>query len=83
MTGPDRGRSGLSRVLHCDVLCNLGPISPGVSFIPKKAKTIQIDIEPTHLGRRHPVTIGAIEASRRRLRPCSLGFIRNRFFVPR
>lgn len=29
-------------------------------FYPSKAKIIQIDIDPTHIVRRHPVTVGAI-----------------------
>ena len=36
------------------------PISPGAQFYPDKARIIQIDIDPTHIGRRHPVTIGAV-----------------------
>src|SRR5260370_28161712 len=29
-------------------------------FYPGKAKIVQVDIDPTHLGRRHPVTKGVV-----------------------
>ena len=29
-------------------------------FYPKHAKIVQIDLEPTHLGRRHPITKGSV-----------------------
>jgi len=29
-------------------------------FYPDKAKIVQVDIDPTHLGRRHPVTKGVV-----------------------
>jgi pyruvate dehydrogenase (quinone) len=60
MTGLIGGEAGYRAVLHCDVLLQLGADFAWRQFYPEKAKTIQIDMEPTHLGRRHPVTIGAI-----------------------
>jgi pyruvate dehydrogenase (quinone) len=60
MTGLIGGESGYRAVLDCDVLLQLGADFAWRQFYPEKAKTIQIDLEPTHLGRRHPVTVGAI-----------------------
>jgi len=34
-------------------------LRPG-QFYPNKATIIQIDIDPTHIGRRHPIAIGAV-----------------------
>ena len=43
---------------RCDVLIMLGTDFPYVDFIPKHAKIIQIDIDPTHLGRRVALDLG-------------------------
>jgi hypothetical protein len=40
--------------------CCSGRTSPGASTYPDKATIIQIDADPTHIGRRHPVAIGAV-----------------------
>jgi pyruvate dehydrogenase (quinone) len=60
MTGLLGGEAGYRAVLDCDVLLQLGADFAWRQFYPEKAKTVQIDIEPLHLGRRHPVTIGAV-----------------------
>lgn len=60
MTGLIGSEAGYRAVLDCDVLLQLGADFAWRQFYPEKAKTIQIDLEPTHLGRRHPVTVGAI-----------------------
>ncbi len=60
MTGMIGGAAGYKAVLHCDVLLLLGADFAWRQFYPDKAKIIQIDIDPTHIGRRHPVTIGAV-----------------------
>jgi pyruvate dehydrogenase (quinone) len=60
MTGIIGGAPGYRAVLDCDVLLLLGADFAWGQFYPDKAKIIQIDINPTHLGRRHPVTIGAV-----------------------
>jgi len=60
MTGMLGGAAGYKAVLHCDVLLLLGADFAWRQFYPDKAKIIQIDIDPTHIGRRHPVTIGAV-----------------------
>jgi len=58
MTGVIGGPAGFHSVLNCDVLLQLGADFAWSQFYPHKAKIIQIDADPTHIGHRHPVTIG-------------------------
>jgi len=60
MTGIIGGPAGYHAVLDCDVLLLLGADFAWSQFYPDKATIIQIDIDPTHIGRRHPVTMGAV-----------------------
>jgi pyruvate dehydrogenase (quinone) len=60
MTGVLGGDAGYNAILKCDVLLLLGADFAWPQFYPDKAKIIQIDTDPTHLGRRHPVTLGAV-----------------------
>ncbi len=60
MTGILGQPAGYHAILDCDVLLLLGADFAWSQFYPNKAKIIQIDVDPTHLGRRHPVTIGAV-----------------------
>src|SRR5271156_4935668 len=60
MTGIIGGPAGYHGILNCDVLLLLGADFAWSQFYPDKAKIIQIDADPTHIGRRHPVTIGAV-----------------------
>src|SRR6266403_9018 len=60
MTGIIGGGAGYHAILDCDVLLLLGADFAWRQFYPDKAKIIQIDADPTHIGRRHPVTIGAV-----------------------
>src|SRR5277367_4705569 len=60
MTGMIGGPAGYHAVLGCDVLLLLGADFAWSQFYPDKAKIIQIDADPTHIGRRHPVTLGAV-----------------------
>ena len=60
MTGIIGGSAGYHAILDCDVLLQLGADFAWTQFYPTKATTIQIDLDPTHIGRRHPVTIGAV-----------------------
>src|SRR3954470_14590038 len=60
MTGIIGGSAGYRAILDCDVLLLLGADFAWTQFYPDKATIIQIDVEPTHVGRRHPVTIGAV-----------------------
>jgi pyruvate dehydrogenase (quinone) len=48
-------QKGLDR---CDVLIMLGTDFPYVDFFPKQPKIVQIDSDPTHLGRRVPLELG-------------------------
>jgi pyruvate dehydrogenase (quinone) len=53
------GWGGLQKGLdRCDVLIMLGTDFPYVDFIPKQPKIVQIDSDPTHLGRRAPLELG-------------------------
>src|SRR5437763_9502372 len=60
MTGMIGGSAGYHAILDCDVLLLLGANFAWSQFYPDKATIIQIDSDPTHLGRRHPVAIGAV-----------------------
>jgi pyruvate dehydrogenase (quinone) len=60
MTGIIGQPAGYHAILDCDVLLLLGTDFAWAQFYPDKAKIIQIDADPTHIGRRHPVTIGAV-----------------------
>jgi pyruvate dehydrogenase (quinone) len=50
--------AGYHTLMNCDTLLLLGCDFAWRQFYPDKARIAQIDIEPTHLGRRHPVELG-------------------------
>ena len=60
MTGIFGVESGYHTVLECDTLLLLGCDFAWRQFYPSHARIIQIDIDPTHLGRRHPVELGVV-----------------------
>jgi pyruvate dehydrogenase (quinone) len=60
MTGIIGGPAGYHAVLDCDVLLLLGADFAWPQFYPNEATILQIDENPTHIGRRHPVAIGAV-----------------------
>src|SRR5271154_1206829 len=60
MTGMIGGAAGYHAVLDCDVLLLLGANFAWPQFYPNKATILQIDENPTHVGGRHPVAIGAV-----------------------
>ena len=60
MTGILGNEAGYKAVLECDTLLLLGADFAWRQFYPDKAKIVQVDLDPTHLGRRHPVTLGAV-----------------------
>jgi len=60
MTGIIGGSAGYHAILDCDLLLLLGADFAWGQFYPSNATIIQIDADPTHIGRRHPVTIGAV-----------------------
>jgi pyruvate dehydrogenase (quinone) len=60
MTGIIGGSAGYHAVLDCDALLLLGADFAWTQFYPNGVTILQIDADPTHIGRRHPVTIGAV-----------------------
>jgi pyruvate dehydrogenase (quinone) len=60
MTGIIGGPAGYHAILDCDVLLLLGADFAWTQFYPGKATILQIDADPTHIGRRLPATIGAV-----------------------
>jgi pyruvate dehydrogenase (quinone) len=60
MTGLIGQASGYHAVLDCDVLLQLGADFAWPQFYPDRAKIVQIDHDPTHIGHRHPVTFGVV-----------------------
>jgi len=60
MTGVFGGEAGYHALMTCDTLLLLGCDFAWRQFYPSKATIIQVDIEGTHLGRRHPIHFGAV-----------------------
>lgn len=52
--------SGMHMVSECDTLLLLGADFAWSQFYPQRARILQIDREPLHLGRRHPVDLGVV-----------------------
>ncbi|MBV8591144.1 MAG: ubiquinone-dependent pyruvate dehydrogenase [Acetobacteraceae bacterium] len=60
MTGVIGMASGYGTLIGCDTLLLLGCDFAWRQFYPEKARIVQVDIEPTHLGRRHSVELGVV-----------------------
>jgi pyruvate dehydrogenase (quinone) len=60
MTGIFGTAGGHHALMSCDTLLLLGCDFAWRQFYPSKAKIIQLDIDGSHLGRRHPVDIAAV-----------------------
>ncbi|ATI79979.1 thiamine pyrophosphate-dependent enzyme [Sphingobium yanoikuyae] len=60
MTGVFGSEAGFHTLMECDTLILLGCDFAWRQFYPSAAKIIQIDIDGTHLGRRHPVDLGIV-----------------------
>ncbi len=60
MTGIFGTSSGYKAVLECETLLLLGADFAWQQFYPSHARIIQIDIDAAHLGRRHPIELGAV-----------------------
>lgn len=60
MTGILGNRAGLEAILNCDLLLCLGTDFAYTQFYPDKAKIVQVDIDPSHIGRRSPVHLGLV-----------------------
>lgn len=54
------GRPGVKAMDECDLLVMVGTDFPYGDFYPRKAKVIQIDIQPTRIGRRHPIDVALV-----------------------
>lgn len=54
------GRPAVKAMDGCDLLVMAGTDFPYHDFYPKAAKTIQIDIQPTRIGKRHPVDVALV-----------------------
>lgn len=60
MTGVLGTEAGYHALLSCDTLLTLGADFAWKQFYPSNARIIQVDLDPTHLGRRHPADIGVV-----------------------
>jgi pyruvate dehydrogenase (quinone) len=60
MTGVFGAKAGYDSLMSCDTLLLLGCDFAWKQFYPSKATIIQIDIDGSHLGRRHPVSFAAV-----------------------
>jgi pyruvate dehydrogenase (quinone) len=60
MTGVFGTAAGYHALMTCDTLFLLGCDFAWRQFYPDHARIVQIDIDPTHLGRRHPVEVGVV-----------------------
>ncbi len=60
MTGVFGSEAGYHALMECDTLLLLGCDFAWKQFYPSAARIIQIDIDGTHLGRRHPIDLGAV-----------------------
>jgi len=58
MTGLLGNEAGYHAVLDCDTLLVLGADFAWRQFYPNNATIIQVDADPTHIGQRHPVSLG-------------------------
>src|SRR5580692_3244249 len=57
MTGVLGMESGYHAILNCDTLLLLGTNFAWSQFYPKRATIIQVDIDPTRIGQRHPIEL--------------------------
>jgi pyruvate dehydrogenase (quinone) len=60
MTGVFGTAAGYHALMACDTLFLLGCDFAWRQFYPDHARIVQVDIDPTHLGRRHPVEVGVV-----------------------
>jgi pyruvate dehydrogenase (quinone) len=60
MTGVFGVESGYETLMTCDTLLLLGCDFAWRQFYPERATILQVDIDGTHVGRRHPVDLGVV-----------------------
>ena len=68
MTGFIGFSAGYSAMHYADVLIILGSSFPYRQFYPKTCKIIQVDLDPSQLGRRTPISLGIIGSVKHTLR---------------
>ncbi|WP_404334731.1 thiamine pyrophosphate-dependent enzyme [Sphingomonas sp. MMS12-HWE2-04] len=67
MTGVFGGEAGYHALMECDTLLLLGCDFAWRQFYPSDATIVQVDIDGSHLGRRHPIDIGVVGGVRETL----------------
>lgn len=60
MTGVLGSPAGLYATQHCDLMIALGTDFAYTQYWPEESRIVQIDRDPTHLGRRAPVDLGLV-----------------------
>ncbi|MCA8881254.1 MAG: ubiquinone-dependent pyruvate dehydrogenase [Rhodobacteraceae bacterium] len=60
MTGILGNSAGVQAIADCDLLLCLGTDFAYTQFYPDAARIVQVDIDPTHIGRRSPVHRGLV-----------------------
>jgi pyruvate dehydrogenase (quinone) len=60
MTGVLGVESGYHAILNCDTLLLLGTNFAWSQFYPSRATIIQVDLDPTRVGQRHPIELGVV-----------------------
>jgi pyruvate dehydrogenase (quinone) len=68
MTGVFGSEAGYHTLTSCDTLLLLGCDFAWRQFYPSHATIIQIDLDGTHLGRRHPIDLGLVGGVKETLR---------------
>lgn len=64
MTGVYGLEGGYHAVAECDTLLLLGCNFAFSQFYPERATIIQVDLDPTHIGKRYPVDVGIVGSTR-------------------
>jgi len=54
------GSPAVKAMDRCDLLIMVGTDFPYSDFYPEDARVLQIDLQPTRIGKRHPVDIGLV-----------------------
>ncbi|MGB0722785.1 MAG: thiamine pyrophosphate-dependent enzyme [Gammaproteobacteria bacterium] len=58
------GKPAVHAFQDCDTLLMVGTDFPYQDFYPRDAKVIQIDLDPTQIGKRHPADLGVVGEAR-------------------
>ncbi len=64
MTGILGNRAGMDAIGRADLLLCIGTDFAWTQYYPDKARIAQIDVDPTHLGRRSPIHTGLVGDAR-------------------